>query len=96
MESSNIGSPTRVPRKGMKKKNKVQKTIIAPGDLLDFSDLTADPQSGHHLYPITIAVTPCSCCTDFSAVPVTNHDCCQVFDLPEPKLEVQEKRKATL
>ncbi len=39
---------------------------------------------------ISIPVTSCSCCADLANVPVTNLDCRQVFEIPEPKLEVFE------
>jgi transposase len=39
---------------------------------------------------ISIPVTSCSCCADLTNVPVTNLDCRQVFEIPEPKLEVFE------
>jgi transposase len=39
---------------------------------------------------ISISVTSCSCCADLTNVPVTNLDCRQVFEIPEPKLEVFE------
>ena len=50
---------------------------------------------GHHLekveepdYIIPLSVTSCSCRADLSSVPVSRYDCRQVFELPEPKLEV--------
>lgn len=39
---------------------------------------------------IPLSVTSCSCCADLSNVPAHGHDCRQVFELPEPKLEVTE------
>lgn len=52
---------------------------------------------GHNLekaekpdYVIPLPVTSCSCCADLSNVPVSSYDCRQVFELPEPKLEVTE------
>ncbi len=52
---------------------------------------------GHNLekaenpdYIIPIPVTSCTCNADLSDVPVTKYDCRQVFELPEPKLEVTE------
>lgn len=39
---------------------------------------------------IPLSVTSCSCCADLSNVPVHSYDCRQVFELPEPKLEVIE------
>jgi transposase len=39
---------------------------------------------------ISIPVTSCPCCADLTNVPVTNLDCRQVFEIPEPKLEVFE------
>jgi len=39
---------------------------------------------------IPLSVTSCSCSADLSDVPVSNYDCRQVFELPEPKLEVFE------
>jgi len=52
---------------------------------------------GHNLekaeepdYVIPLSVTSCACCTDLSNVPVSSYDCRQVFELPEPKLEVIE------
>lgn len=52
---------------------------------------------GHNLqkveepdYIIPLSVTSCSCCADLSNVPVSSYDCRQVFELPEPKLEVIE------
>ncbi len=54
-------------------------------------------RKGHNLekakdpdYVIPLLVTSCSCCADLSDVPVSKHDCRQVFELPEPKLEVIE------
>ena len=44
-----------------------------------------------HIIPIP--VTTCSCCTDLTDVPVTDFDSRQVFELPEPKLEVFEYRR---
>ncbi len=41
-------------------------------------------------YVIPLSVTSCSCSEDLSDVPVSSHDCRQVFELPEPKLEVFE------
>ncbi|MGP8322294.1 MAG: IS66 family transposase [Methanosarcinaceae archaeon] len=41
-------------------------------------------------YVIPLAVTTCSCSADLSDVPAVGHDCRQVFELPEPKLEVYE------
>ena len=38
----------------------------------------------------SLSVTSCSCCTDLSDVPVSGYDSRQVFELPEPKLEVTE------
>lgn len=52
---------------------------------------------GHNLqkveepdYIIPLSVTSCSCRADLSNVPVSRYDCRQVFELPEPKLEVIE------
>jgi len=52
---------------------------------------------GHNLkkveepdYVIPLSVTSCSCCADLSNVPVSSYDSRQVFELPEPKLEVIE------
>jgi transposase len=39
---------------------------------------------------IPLSVTSCSCRADLSNVPVSSYDCRQVFELPEPKLEVIE------
>jgi len=39
---------------------------------------------------IPLSVTSCSCCADLSSTPVSSYDCRQVFELPEPKLEVIE------
>lgn len=39
---------------------------------------------------IPLSVTACSCRADLSDVPVSSYDCRQVFELPEPKLEVIE------
>jgi len=41
---------------------------------------------------IPLKVTTCSCCTDLSHEPVVNYDCRQVFEIPEPKLDVTEYR----
>jgi len=41
-----------------------------------------------HIIPIL--VSSCSCCADLTNVPTTNLDCRQVFEIPEPKLEVFE------
>jgi len=41
---------------------------------------------------IPIPVTTCSCCADLSHEPVSNYDCRQVFEIPEPKLDVIEYR----
>ena len=41
-------------------------------------------------YVIPLSVTLCSCSADLSDVPVSSHDCRQVFEMPEPKLEVFE------
>ncbi len=41
-----------------------------------------------HIVPIP--VISCSCCADLTKVPVANLDCRQVFEVPEPKLEVFE------
>lgn len=42
---------------------------------------------------IPLSVTSCSCCTDLSNVPVNSYDSRQVFELPEPKLEVIEYKR---
>ncbi|OEU65238.1 MAG: hypothetical protein BA863_01230 [Desulfovibrio sp. S3730MH75] len=54
-------------------------------------------RKGHNLekaedpdYIIHIPVTSCTCNADLSDVPVNKYDCRQVFELPEPKLEVIE------
>jgi len=39
---------------------------------------------------IPLSVTSCPCHADLSNVPVSSYDCRQVFELPEPKLEVTE------
>ena len=39
---------------------------------------------------IPLSVTSCSCCADLANVPVSSYDRRQVFELPEPKLEVFE------
>ena len=49
---------------------------------------TEDPD-----YIIPLPVTSCSCCADLSDVPVTAYDSRQVFELPEPKLEVFEYKR---
>lgn len=41
---------------------------------------------------LNIPVTSCSCHADLSHEPVTGYDCRQVFELPQPKLEVTEYR----
>ncbi len=41
-------------------------------------------------HTIHLPVTTCSCCTDLTNVHATNLDCRQVFEIPEPKLEVFE------
>jgi transposase len=41
-------------------------------------------------YVIPIPVTTCSCSADISEVAAVDHDCRQVFEVPEPKLEVYE------
>jgi len=41
-----------------------------------------------HIIPLSVA--SCSCCADLADVPVSSYDCRQVFELPEPKLEVFE------
>ncbi len=41
-------------------------------------------------YIIPLPIISCSCCADLSDVPVSSHDCRQVFELPEPKIEVIE------
>jgi len=41
-------------------------------------------------YIIPLSVTTCSCSADLSDVPAVGHDCRQVFEVPEPKLEVYE------
>lgn len=41
-------------------------------------------------YVIPLSVTTCSCSADLSGVGVVGHDCRQVFEVPEPKLEVYE------
>ncbi|MCP3661230.1 MAG: IS66 family transposase [Gammaproteobacteria bacterium] len=55
--------------------------------------------AGHTLQQIESAdhtiILPTNCCpcnADLSHVPATGHDCRQVFELPEPKLEVTEYR----
>ena len=52
---------------------------------------------GHNLekaeepdFVIPLSVTSCSCHADLSNVPISSHDCRQVFELPEPRLEVIE------
>jgi len=52
---------------------------------------------GHNLekaekpdYIVPLSVTSCSCCADLADVSVSSYDCRQVFELPEPKLEVIE------
>ncbi|MCD6336987.1 MAG: IS66 family transposase [Candidatus Marinimicrobia bacterium] len=54
-------------------------------------------RKGHNLekakdpdYIIPLPVTSCSCNADLSGVPAHKYDCRQVFELPEPKLEVFE------
>ena len=47
-------------------------------------------KAGNPDHIISIPVTSCSCCADLANVPVTNLDCRQVFEIPEPKLEVFE------
>jgi transposase len=54
-------------------------------------------RKGHNLekaeepdYIIPLLVTSCSCGADLSDILVSKHDCRQVFELPEPKLEVIE------
>ena len=39
---------------------------------------------------VNLPVTRCSCGEDLSLLPVTEHECRQVFDLPLPRLEVTE------
>lgn len=39
---------------------------------------------------IPLSVTTCSCSADLSGVEAVGHDCRQVFEVPEPKLEVYE------
>lgn len=39
---------------------------------------------------VVLPVTSCTCCGDLSQEPVTGYDCRQVFELPQPKLEVTE------
>ena len=39
---------------------------------------------------IPLSVTTCSCSADLSGVEAVGHDCRQVFEIPEPKLEVYE------
>ncbi|MEA2014634.1 MAG: IS66 family transposase [Thermodesulfobacteriota bacterium] len=41
---------------------------------------------------ITLSTTCCSCSADLSHEPVSGYDCRQVFELPQPKLEVTEYR----
>jgi len=41
-------------------------------------------------YVIPLSVTTCSCSADLSGVEATAHECRQVFEVPEPKLEVYE------
>ena len=41
---------------------------------------------------IPLPVTTCSCCADLSHEPVISYDCRQVFEIPEPKLDVIEYR----
>lgn len=49
-------------------------------------------QIEHPDYVLNIPVTSCSCHADLSDEPVTGYDCRQVFELPQPKLEVTEYR----
>jgi len=39
---------------------------------------------------VTLKVCRCSCSADLSDQPAIGHDCRQVFELPQPKLEVTE------
>lgn len=41
-------------------------------------------------YVIPLSITTCSCGADLSGVEAVGHDCRQVFEIPEPKLEVHE------
>jgi transposase len=42
----------------------------------------------HPDHVIALPVTSCSCCADLTHEPVIEHECRQVFELPQPKLEV--------
>ncbi|MCK5672091.1 MAG: IS66 family transposase, partial [Spirochaetales bacterium] len=47
-------------------------------------------KSGEPDFIIPLSVTTCSCNADLSGVEAVGHDCRQVFEIPEPKLEVYE------
>lgn len=44
----------------------------------------------HPDHIVTLPVISCSCCADLTHEPVRDHECRQVFELPQPKLEVTE------
>jgi len=71
-----------------------------PKSLRKPSDKKSGGQKGHigHTlekvekpdHSVVLPVTECSCCADLSHEPVTGFDSRQVFELPEPKLEVTD------